>query len=113
MQKRVVIVDVNHLVHMHYHSRVRLSTRVKVDGEYIEKDTTILNGVLKSLFRWSKGGSYPLVVCFDRPVPARKAFFQTYFPPIFVQNKAEHMYPYALKLYFTLPPHSPYIILQP
>lgn len=90
MQKRVVIVDVNHLVHMHYHSRVRLSTKVKVDGEYIEKDTTILNGVLKSLFRWSKGGSYPLVVCFDRPVPARKAFFQTYFPDMKIGSGNEY-----------------------
>lgn len=90
MQKRVVIVDVNHLVHMHYHSRLRLSTKVKIDGEYVEKDTTILNGVLKSLFRWSKCGSYPLVVCFDRPVPARKAFFQTYFPDMAIGSGKEY-----------------------
>lgn len=90
MQKRVVIVDVNHLVHMHYHSRVRLSTKVKVGYDYVEKDTTILNGVLKSLFRWSKAGSYPLVVCFDRPVPARKAFFQTYFSDMKIGSGNEY-----------------------
>lgn len=72
---RVVIVDFNHLAYSYFHSRFRLSCRVESGGESVVKDTTVQSGTLKCLYRWSAKGSNPLAVCFDRPVPARKAFF--------------------------------------
>lgn len=72
---RVVIVDFNHLAYSYFHSRFRLSCRVESGGESVIKDTTVQSGTLKCLYRWSNKGSNPLAVCFDRPVPARKAFF--------------------------------------
>lgn len=79
MQKRVVIIDFNHQVYNFFHSNHRLSCRVVVDGEVIEKDTTMHNGCIKNIHRWSNGGVYPTAVCFDRTVPARKAFWQSCF----------------------------------
>lgn len=90
MQKRVVIIDFNHQIHTHYHSNHRLSARVVVNGEVIEKDTTIHNGCLKNIWRWSKGGSYPTAVCFDRPVPARKAFWQSAFSDMEIGSGKEY-----------------------
>lgn len=76
MGKRVVIVDFNHMVHTYFYSQHRLSARVEENGESVEKDTTIQNGCLKAIARWSSQGTNPTAVCFDRPVPARKAFYQ-------------------------------------
>lgn len=45
--KRVVIVDFNHMIHTYYYSQHRLSVRVVENGESIEKDTTVQNGTLK------------------------------------------------------------------
>lgn len=90
MQKRVVIVDFNHQVHTYFHSNHRLSCRVVVDGEVIEKDTTIQNGCIKNIHRWSNGGVFPTAVCFDRPVPARKAFWQSAFPEMVIGSGKEY-----------------------
>lgn len=90
MNKRVVIVDFNHQAHTYFHSKFRLSARVNVDGEFVEKDTTVQSGCLKNIFRWTKGGSYPCAVCFDRPVIARKAFFQSNFPDMKVGTEGEY-----------------------
>lgn len=76
---RVVIVDFNHLAHTYYHSRFRLSVKENINGTLFEKDTTVQSGVLKAIARWSNGGSNYVVVCFDRPVPSRKAYFDKYF----------------------------------
>lgn len=77
---RVVIVDFNHMVHTYWNSDFRLSIRtVDEFGNPYEKDTTVHSGTIKCVNRWSKGGVYPTAVCFDRPVPARKAFFQSNF----------------------------------
>ena len=76
MGKRIVIVDFNHMVHTYFYSQHRLSARVEENGESVEKDTTIQNGCLKAIARWSNQGTNPTAVCFDRPVPARKAFYQ-------------------------------------
>lgn len=75
MDTRVVIVDFNHMIHTYYHSQHRLSVTVGSGMNQIVKDTTIQNGCLKNIYRWSKGGRYPTACCFDRPVPARKAWF--------------------------------------
>lgn len=86
MGRRVVIVDFNHMVHTMYYSPHRLS--VTVNGE--EKDTTIHNGTIKSVHRWSNHGYNPIAVCFDRPVVARKAFFQSSFPEMQVGSGKEY-----------------------
>ena len=75
VQKRVVIVDFNHMVHTYFHSGHRLSVTVNQGGMIINKDTTIQNGCIKNIHRWSNGGVNPTAVCFDRPVPARKNYW--------------------------------------
>lgn len=90
MNKRVIIVDFNHQAHTYFHSKFRLSARVLVDGEYVDKDTTVQSGCIKNIYRWTKGGVYPCAVCFDRPVIARKAFFQSNFPDMKVGTSGEY-----------------------
>ena len=76
---RIVIVDFNHMAHTYFHTKFRLSVRKQIGGTVIEKDTTVQSGVLKCINRWSDGGRNIMVVCFDRPVPARKAYFMNKF----------------------------------
>lgn len=90
MKKRVIIVDFNHMSHSYFHSPHRLSARVRVGDEFVDKDTTIQNGTIKNIFRWTKHGVYPCAVCFDRPVVARKAFFQEHFPDMKVGTSGEY-----------------------
>jgi len=90
VEKRVVIVDFNHMVHTYYYSQHRLSVRVVENGTSIEKDTTIQNGTIKSIYRWSNRGANPMAICFDRPVPARKAFFQSSFQDMKVGTDKEY-----------------------
>lgn len=90
MEKRVIIVDFNHLVHTLYYSPHRLSIRVVENGESVVKDTTIQNGTIKNVHRWSNHGFNPTAVCFDRPVPARKAFFQASFSDMKVGSGNEY-----------------------
>ena len=75
VNKRVVIIDFNHMVHTYFHSGHRLSVRVNQGGVIMDKDTTIQNGCIKNIHRWSNGGINPTAVCFDRPVPARKNYW--------------------------------------
>ena len=90
MERRVVIVDFNHMVHTYYNSPHRLSIRVVENGESISKDTTIQSGTIKAVHRWSNHGANPVAVCFDRPVPARKAYFQSAFPEMQVGSDKEY-----------------------
>lgn len=90
MQKRVVIVDFNHQAHTYFHSQHRLSVRVTENGQVVEKDTTIQNGTIKNIYRWSNFGHNPTAVCFDRPVIARKAFFQDHFEDMKVGTAGEY-----------------------
>lgn len=75
MGKRILIVDFNHLAHTYANSNYKLSKTVMIDGQPKLIDTTIQTGTIKAIHRWSKGGYYPTAVCFDSPVPARKAYF--------------------------------------
>lgn len=75
MGKRVVIVDFNHMAHTYLNSQHRLSKTVVINGTPQLIDTTIQSGTIKAIHRWSNGGSNPTAVCFDSPVPARKAYF--------------------------------------
>lgn len=87
MEKRVLIIDFNHLAHIYMNSQYRLSVKVSEMGSKIpryvlrhetnggEIDTTVQNSVVKNIYKWSNKGTNPTVVCFDSPVPARKAYF--------------------------------------
>lgn len=75
MKKRVIIVDVNHMLHTYMNSQHRLSKTVMINGQPQLIDTTAQSGIIKAIHRWSNGGAFPTAVCFDSPVPARKAYF--------------------------------------
>lgn len=90
VSKRVVIVDFNHMVHTYFHSGHRLSVRVNQGGVIMDKDTTIQNGCIKNIHRWSNGGVNPTAVCFDRPVPARKNYWATKFPDMHEGSDKEY-----------------------
>lgn len=90
MQKRVIIVDYNHMVHTYFRSKFRLSTTVVVNGQRIEKDTTIQSGTIKNIHNWSNHGSNPTAVCFDRRVTSRKAWFQENLPNMLVGTTGEY-----------------------
>ena len=75
MEKRVLIVDFNHRAHMYMNSSFRPMVTVMINGEAKTIDTSIQNGFIKDIYRWSNGGFHPTVVCFDSPVPVRKAYF--------------------------------------
>lgn len=76
---RVIIVDFNHMAHTYMNSGHRLTKTVKINGEQRVIDTTVQNGTIKCIHRWSRGGKYPTAVCFDSPVPSRKAYFAKMF----------------------------------
>lgn len=75
MKDRVLIVDYNHMAYSYFNSQYRLSKTMIVNGEKQVIDTTIQSGTIKAIHRWSNHGSFPTAVCFDSPVPARKAYF--------------------------------------
>lgn len=75
MGKRVIIIDFNHLAHTYMNSHHRLSKTMHIGTQVRTVDTTVQNGVIKAIHRWSKGGYYPTAVCFDSPVPSRKGYF--------------------------------------
>lgn len=73
---RIQVVDFNPLAHKFAHGAAPLSHRIqKPDGSITTINTSIQNGVLKSINRWSMDGRLPMAVCFDAPAPTRKAFF--------------------------------------
>lgn len=76
MEKRVVIVDYNHMVHQYLHGGAKpLSHTVMVDGKPRIIDTTVQAYTIKALHRWSNKGANPLAVCFDSPISCRKVYF--------------------------------------
>lgn len=69
---RVLIVDFNHIAYNMSFGGVRLSS--VIDGETV--DTSIPNGSLKNIMRWSDFGRNPVAICFDRACYPRKAFWK-------------------------------------
>ena len=69
---RVLIVDFNHIAYNLAFGGGRLSS--VVDGMVI--DTTIPNGALKNIMRWSDFGRNPTAVCFDRACVPRKMYWK-------------------------------------
>lgn len=88
MEKRVIIVDFNHMAHTYLNSNHRLSKTVMINGKPQLIDTTVQNGTIKAIHRWSNGGSFPTAVCFDSPVPSRKAYFSKAFNMPIESDKA-------------------------
>lgn len=78
VQKRVLIVDVAHLCYKAAHGGMPpLSATVNVGGVMQTISTVIPKLVTNQIYRWSKGGYYPTVVCFDSKGAnkSRKAYF--------------------------------------
>lgn len=77
-KRRVVIVDVSHLFYkFKFGGASPLSSTIMVDGQPKIVDTTLPTYTIKTLHRWSRGGTDPLVVCFDGAgcSKSRKAYF--------------------------------------
>lgn len=75
-QKRVLIVDYNHLAHTYLHGGAApLSHTVMVGGKPQIVDTTIQAYTIKAIHRWANKGQNPTAVCFDSPCKCRKAYF--------------------------------------
>lgn len=72
--KRILIVDVNHIAFAQAFGGFTLTS--KINGQTV--DTSIPNGVLKNVMRWSKNGKYPTVLCFDRACRPRKWYFDNF-----------------------------------
>lgn len=65
-KRRVRIIDVSHLFYKYANSGMpTLTASVMVDGCYKTIDSTLPNGILKTIHRWSDFGYNPTVVCFD------------------------------------------------
>lgn len=74
---RVTIIDFNHLAHRFLRGAKPLYISVLVDGEQKRLNTTIPAYSLKFITKVSNKGINPTCVCFDRPTPARKAYFSS------------------------------------
>ena len=73
--RRVIIVDYNHLAHTYLHGgAARLTHTVNINGVNHTIDTTIQNYTIKAIFRWANKGQNPTAVCFDSPCACRKAY---------------------------------------
>lgn len=80
--RRVRIVDYAHMAWSYAHGKATpLSCMLMVNGVQQVVDTTIPAYTIKALHRYSKGGIYPLVVCFDSK--GCSACRKTYFAKIF------------------------------
>ena len=78
--KRVLIVDVMHLAYKAaFGNMPALSATVMLDGRLQQINTVIPTYVIKQIHRWSKGGVYPTMICFDGKGSnkSRKAYFRS------------------------------------
>lgn len=76
--RRIRIIDVSHLFYKYaWGGAASLSSTLIIDGIAQRVDTTLPTYVIKTIHRWSKGGYYPTVVCFDGAgcSRSRKAYF--------------------------------------
>lgn len=88
MDRRVLIIDINHMIYTYLNSQYRLTKTVNINGETQVIDTTAQSGVIKAIHRWSHNGYFPTAVCFDSPVPSRKAYFSKNFDMPVESDKA-------------------------
>ena len=77
---RVVIVDVTHLFYKFaFGCNTNLTSTIKIGGVPKIVNTTLPTMTIKAIHRWARGGSNPVVVCFDGEgcTRSRKAYFRT------------------------------------
>lgn len=81
MQRRVMIIDFMHLAYKYAYGGARqLTATLKINGVPTIVDTTLPAYIIKGIDRWSHGGFYPTVVCFDGAGCSkhRKAYFNSF-----------------------------------
>ena len=76
MEKRVVIVDFNHMAHTFKYGAKPLSVSIVHDGQIEVVDTTVANGAIKNIYKWSNHGRNPMAICFDRRCSSRINYFR-------------------------------------
>lgn len=75
--RRVIIVDFNHLAYKYLFGSAPLSHVINVNNVPTKINTTIQTYTIKALHRWSNRGINPMAVCFDSPCGSRKAYFSS------------------------------------
>lgn len=78
MEQRVQIIDVTHLFYKAmYGGMPPLSATIERNGQEFTINTALISFVIKRVCDWSKGGMYPVFVCFDAKGGnrCRKAYF--------------------------------------
>ena len=78
--RRVLIVDALHLAYKAAYGRMpQLTATVQLDGQLQQINTVIPTFISKTIHRWSLGGVYPTIVCFDgrNCNISRKAYFKS------------------------------------
>ncbi|MNL91365.1 DNA polymerase I, thermostable [compost metagenome] len=74
-KKRIVLVDFMHLMHKLYNVQP-LSTTCKIGGVVETVDTTMPTITIKSIFKYSGRGDYPIGVFLEGGNSVRKAYFK-------------------------------------
>lgn len=81
MQRRVLIIDFMHLAYKYaFGGASQLSATIMINGVPTIVDTTLPAYIIKTIDRWSHGGFFPTVVCFDGVGCSRhrKAYFDKF-----------------------------------
>ena len=77
MQKRVLIVDYNHMIYNYlYGGTPALTHTVVLNGQPQTINTTLQTFTIKAIHRWSNYGQNPTAVCFDSPCRCRRKYFE-------------------------------------
>lgn len=77
MQKRVLIVDYNHMIYNYlFGGTPALSHTVVLNGKPQTINTTLQTFTIKAIHRWSNFGQFPTAVCFDSPCRCRRKYFE-------------------------------------
>ena len=79
MEQRILIIDFMHLVHTYNYAPYDITGYVEIDGKVEQVSVKLHKGILSTINKWSRKGKDKVIVCLDRPVPARKAYFTKWF----------------------------------
>lgn len=79
MEQRILIIDFMHLVHTYSYAPYEIKGYVEIDGVVKQVSVKLHKGILSTINKWSRKGKDKVIVCLDRPVPARKAYFAKWF----------------------------------
>lgn len=70
-----MIIDFMHLVHTYMYAPYEIKAYIEIDGEVRQVSVKLHQGILSTIHKWTRHGKDKVIVCMDRPVPARKAYF--------------------------------------